>query len=392
VTPRERVQIALAGGRPDRVPFAPEIDYDVIAIAAGREPWEFTHCSAVERAEMTAIFHLRYDSDLWLCWGGPSYKRQSEREIVRQGDTVYYLDKRTGRRYRIDRLGDLHTEDDTTVVLGDSGEPIAEREAAIWVAGGPYPRAVEVESDIEELYGPVPPPEHWLEDGHLSAVEYLLPRYGQTHFLSFSTNTIFADALDLFGGFQEGLIALHTKRDLFHKALEHIVEWKKSRIVAGARLGAPGIMPIEYCAGADTISPAAYREFVMPYEREIVAEAHQHGMKVYIWYLGDLMPLLEDIAATGVDAIYGEQGRKQYSADVVEMRRRLGERTCLVGFNDEDALIAGDFAALERDMARQIEGAGRDGAFIMGTTYVTEATPPEHLARYVEILQRLGKY
>lgn len=392
MTPKERVRIALAGGKPDRVPFVPEVDYDVVARAAGREPWEFTYADQLTRAQMHEAFYHRYPSDLWLCWGAPSNKRLSQRQIVREQDGVYYLDKCTGRRFRINRRGDLLDESGQTIVLGENGEVIDEQSAAIWVANGPYPRPVESESDIEELLGPVPPPQFWIEDGHLATLAYLLPRYGERHFLSFSTNTIFADALDLFGGFQEGLVALYSKRALFHKALETIVEWKKSRVRAGASLGGPGIMLIEYCAGADTISRAMYREFVLPYERAVVAEAHRLGMQAYIWYLGALMPFLEDIAETGVDAIYGEQGRKGYEADVVEMRRRLGDGICLVGFNNETDMIEGNREALAAEIARQIEGAGRNGAFMMGTTYITEDTPPEHLDYYIETVQRLGRY
>jgi len=106
-----------------------------------------------------------------------------------------------------------------------------------WLASEGYPRAVETEEDIAELLGPAPPPDHWVQDGFLSNLEYLLPRCGQTHFLTFPLNTIFADVLDLFGGFAEGLVALYTKRALFHRALEAIVEWKVSRLRDAAPAG-----------------------------------------------------------------------------------------------------------------------------------------------------------
>ena len=92
---------------------------------------------------------------------------------------------------------------------------------------------METEDDIVELLGPVPSLEHWVDDGFLSSLEYLLPRHGQTHFVAFPLNTIFADVLDLFGGFQEGLIAMKKKSRLFHKALEAIVERMRARSQRG---------------------------------------------------------------------------------------------------------------------------------------------------------------
>ena len=261
-----------------------------------------------------------------------------------------------------------------------------------WLTSNSYPRAVETEDDIAEMLGPAPPPEYWIEDGFLYTLEYLLPRYGETHFLMFPLNTIFAEVLDLFGGFQEGLIALHTRRALFHEALAAIVEWKLSRLRAGASLGAPGTWMIEYAAGADTISPDTYREYVLPYEQEVVREAHRLGLKVYLWYLGDVMPLLPDIGRLELDAFFPEQGRKGYEVDMVEIRRRLGDGICLIGFNNERDLMAGNREALARELERQIQGAGPDGAFIMGTTIVTEEVALQHMDFYIETLRRPGGY
>ena len=389
---KERVRIALAGGMPDRVPFAMECDYDYLAVAAGREPWEFIYADCEERVRIHESFYQRHPSDLWKCWGGPSRSRMRKREIVLEQGRPHYLDKRTGRRYAIDRRGGLLDERGQAIALGPDGLAIDERETARWVASNGYPRAVESAADIEELLGPVPPVEHWIEDGFLSTLELLLPRYGATHYLMFPLNTIFADALDLFGGFQEGLAALHTKRELFHRALETIVQHKISRLRAGASLGAPGAWMIEYCAGSDTISPAMFREFVLPYEQEVAREAHRLGLQVYLWYLGHLMPFLPDMRTLEVDGLFPEQGRKGYETDIVEMRRQLGERICLIGYNDEKQLIAGDRAALTAEIERQIRGAGRHGAFMMGTTIITEDTPLEHVDFYIETVERLGRY
>jgi len=81
-----------------------------------------------------------------------------------------------------------------------------------------------------------------------------------------------------------------------------------------------------------------------------------------------------------------------YEVDIVEMRRQLGDRMCLIGFNSERDLIEGHREALAREIERQIQGAGRHGAFIMGTTIVTEDTPLEEMDYYIETVRRLGQY
>jgi len=56
VLPRERVQIALEGGQPDRVPFLLECDHDYMAKAAGREPWEYIYADSLEQARIHEDF------------------------------------------------------------------------------------------------------------------------------------------------------------------------------------------------------------------------------------------------------------------------------------------------------------------------------------------------
>ena len=390
--PKKRVQIALEGGKPDRVPFLLECDFDYMAKAAGREPWEYLYAGSLEQAQIHEAFFRRHPSDLWKCWPGPSRANLSRWQVIRREGRVFYTRAETGQRYEINRRGDLLDERGGPVTRTWRGEPVEEEGQRDWLAGRVYPRPVETEDDILELLGPAPPPEFWIEDGFLSNLEYLLPRYGQTHFLMFPLNTILADALDLFGGFREGLIALHTQRALVHKALELIVQWRVSRLQAGASLGAPGTWMIEYAAGADTISPAMAQEFVFPYEQAVIREAHRLGLKVYIWYLGHVMPLVPDIGQLGVDALFPEQGRKGYEVDIVEIRRQLGDEICLIGFSNEQDLIDGNRQALAQEIERQIQGAGRDGAFMMGTTIVTEDVALQHVDDYIEAVHRLGQY
>jgi hypothetical protein len=389
--PKERVRIALEGGRPDRVPFLLECDYDYLTKAAGRQLWEWTCADCLERAQIHEAFYRRHPSDLWKCWAGPSRLGRQPHEILLVDDRIVYLDLESGQKYDLSSRGQLLDDQGTPLTYRWDGQLVPEGEGG-WLASDGYPRPVQTEDDILELLGPAPPPAYWTECGFLSTLEYLLPRHGDEHFLMFPLNTIFASTLDLFGGFAQGLIALHTNRQLLHKALQAVVEWKLSRLRAGASMGAPGMWMIEYAAGADIISPDTYREFVFPYEQAVLREARRLGLKSYLWYLGDVMPLLPHIAELELDAFFPEQGRKGYAVDIVEIRRQLGDEICLIGFNNERDLITGDRDALAREIDRQIRGAGQDGAFIMGTTIVTEEVDPLNMDYYIETVGRLGRY
>jgi uroporphyrinogen-III decarboxylase len=103
----------------------------------------------------------------------------------------------------------------------------------------------------------------------------------------------------------------------------------------------------------------------------VVREAKRMGLKVLLWFLGDCMPLLEDIVELGVDALVVEQPRRGYSSDVGEIRRRVGQRLCVFGWTPELAMIKSDRQAIRRAVETQIRAAGLEGAFVMGTTYLT---------------------
>jgi len=159
VLPRERVRIALEGGQPDRVPFLLECDYDYMARAAGREPWEYIYADSLEQARIHEDFYRRHPSDLWKCWGGPSRSWLKCWQIVREQGAVFYLDTRTGRRFEIDRRGGLLDPHGRPITLNRDGEPV---DGTAWLASDGCPRAVETEEDIAELLSPAPPPDYWV--------------------------------------------------------------------------------------------------------------------------------------------------------------------------------------------------------------------------------------
>lgn len=391
MTPKQRTEIALSGGMPDRVPTVLEFDFDYLVKISGLELWQYTYGDGLTRACMQEALFLRHPTDLWLCRTGPSIARQQQREIVRHDGQAYYLDKRTGRRFRLTAAGDLLGDHGQPVALGPNGE-VYDKTGTNAPLSARHPRPIESEADIVEALGPTPPVSYWIEDGWFATIQHLLPRYGEERFLAFTLNNIFAQAVDLFGGYEEGLVAMASNPRLFHRALEAITAQKLSRLRAGASLGAPGVWLISYYAGADTISPRSFEEFVLPYKREVVREAQRLGLKVWIWFLGDVMPMLPHVVAIGPDGLFPEQGRKGYEVDMAEVRRRVGDRMCLIGFNSEADLIAGRRAALTRGIAEQIEGAGGDGAFIMGTTILNAEVDPEHLDFYLATTREVGRY
>ena len=147
-----------------------------------------------------------------------------------------------------------------------------------------------------------------------------------------------------------------------------------------------------YYQGADTISPKTYAEVVFPCEQEVCQEARDAGLFVLNWYLGDLMPMLDQVMQLPLDALVLEQGRKGYETDPVAIRERVGPHFCLFGYGYEQDYCEFRRERLTAELQRQIEGAGRGGAFVAGTPIMPPDARPEAVDFYFAEARRLGQY
>ncbi len=120
-------------------------------------------------------------------------------------------------------------------------------------------------------------------------------------------------------------------------------------------------------ASSTVISPKIFTVFVAPYDREIIAEAHRVGQKVVYHTCGGMMPILEQIADMGPDAMEtftppslgGDTGLR-------EAKERIGERVCMIGGFDQARFFQGCTTDDTRRAVREcFEEAGDGGGFIL---------------------------
>ena len=179
------------------------------------------------------------------------------------------------------------------------------------------------------------------------------------------------------GGIYETMTAIMDSPDLVEALMDAILDSYEGRIKVSANAGADLIWHGAYNEGADTISPDLWRRLIYPRHERMVKMCHNAGMKAVCWFLGDCLPLIEDIARAGYDLLAIEQSRGTYSSDVGEMRRRVGKDLCLTGWVPEMAMIRGDRDEITRCVEEQVEAAGRDGAFIFSTSMLDSSVDPD---------------
>jgi len=120
-------------------------------------------------------------------------------------------------------------------------------------------------------------------------------------------------------------------------------------------------------ASTTVISPKLFREFVAPYDSALIAAAREAGIRIVYHTCGGMMPILEDIADMGPDAMETftppEMGA---DVDLAEAKRRIGGRVCMIGgFNQAHYFKDCAPEATRAYVRRCFEAAGGGGGYIL---------------------------
>jgi uroporphyrinogen decarboxylase len=120
-------------------------------------------------------------------------------------------------------------------------------------------------------------------------------------------------------------------------------------------------------ASTTVISPRLFEKFVAPYDTKLIALAHEAGQRIVYHTCGGMMPILEQIASMGPDAMEtftpADMGG---DVDLVEAKRRVGDKVCIIGGFDQFHFFTGCTPEATRaEVRRCFEAAGGGGGYIL---------------------------
>lgn len=159
------------------------------------------------------------------------------------------------------------------------------------------------------------------------------------------------------------------------------------------RLAQTGIQAIQYSqdwAGIG-LSPEHFREFILPYDVEVIKAAHRAGLLVTYHLCGKGAHLMELLVDTGTDALEtltpaGNGG----DFDLAETKRRVGSRVCLYGGFNERVFLKDDPQAVIAETRRCLEAAGEGGGYILRTAGQVFEARPELIALMAKTAREYG--
>jgi uroporphyrinogen decarboxylase len=136
------------------------------------------------------------------------------------------------------------------------------------------------------------------------------------------------------------------------------------------------------------VSPAVLRKFFFPWLRRIGNIARSHGKPLIYHTDGLLYSVMEEIIACGVDAIHPIEPK---AMKLAEVKRRYGDRLCLIGNIDVDLLARGSREEVREQVKQNIETAGYNGGYCLGSgNSIPEYVNFENYAAMLEACREYG--
>jgi len=381
--PRQRMTIALDGGRPDRAPVAPYIwGAEYLWKLLGVPIWQAQHGS-LSALDYCAAIQRRHDFD-WvipLGWGDGFLEGK---QVAEEAGRVLVADTGSGRRWEYLRDGHRLVE------LGPDGAAKPERVV--------IPSVIEAEppATIAEV-------DAWFERTGTDPVAATMAYAGRRapaalrdsfpdHFLAAEVGAPFHPVCFALG-FETALVMLHETPGAFCHMSERLTAGLPALCRWVASNGFDAGMSCDSWASADIISPDTYRNWIAPLHRRVADELHRAGLKAILYNTGNVLPFLAAMKEMGWDALSVEERVKGVEIPIGDVREAVGPGQCLFGNFDAYALLRGDRAEIESEIHRQFDAAGRDGAFVMGTgSPVCDGTDPEVIDFWLDTVHRVCCY
>jgi uroporphyrinogen decarboxylase len=179
---------------------------------------------------------------------------------------------------------------------------------------------------------------------------------------------------------------LYQRPELLHRILRVNARAVVALLNAQIEAGAQAVMIFDTWGGS--LSAPAYREFSLAYIAEVLAQLkhEQDGVRVpSIVFTKGGGQWLEEIAATGCDCV-----GLDWSAELGDARRRIGERVALQGNLDPMVLLSTP-DVVRREAARVLESYGRGSGHVFNLGHgILQHTPPENVAALTAAVHELS--
>lgn len=241
---------------------------------------------------------------------------------------------------------------------------------------------------------PAPKGKDFFPPWHFDTIKHVRDRVGQEVSVQgeiFSPFSQFMEMLD----YTNGLMALMDDPGKVKACLDALSDGAIELACGQAAAGADAILLSSAFAGGGLISRAHYREFVLPYEKKVIAGIKaRYDIPVYTHTCGAIGDRLDLMEATGTNGIDTLDPPPLGTVELADAKRQTAGRLFLKGNLDPVNVVLMGTPETTFAAARQcIETAGPGGGYILSTACsVAPAAPPANILKLREAIEKFGSY
>jgi uroporphyrinogen decarboxylase len=193
----------------------------------------------------------------------------------------------------------------------------------------------------------------------------------------------------LLRGTYVALLELRTDKAFIHKLLKLSTEASKLFGVATVNYGADVVVVADPTASSSVISPDMFKEFSLPYIKEILSAVKKAGAVPSLHICGKTEPILSEMAISGARVL-----EVDFPVDLARAKSIVGRQVCLEGNIDPSGiLLNGDVSKVMWSSKECIEKAAVGGGFILSSgCEVPLDAPIENLKAMVKAARTYGLY
>ena len=195
-------------------------------------------------------------------------------------------------------------------------------------------------------------------------------------------------------GLENLLMAYLDNPDLARRLARLVIGYKRRIVERAIEEGADVVLTGDDYAwkAAPMMSPALFREFVLPYLREIVDLVKSKGIPFMKHTDGNLWPIMDMMVDAGIDALHPIE--PVAGMDIGEVKAKYGDRIALVGNIDcAELLPRGKVADVVEAVKETIAKAGAGGGYILSSSNsIHHSVNPQNFRAMVEAARQYGRY
>lgn len=209
---------------------------------------------------------------------------------------------------------------------------------------------------------------------------------------------LFELAWELYG-MEQLLIDMMINKSFVHRLVQKILAVQKGLYSALLDAAGPYVQIVQTADdyGSQTgplISPALYREMIMPYRMELNELIRSKAPQAYIQHhtCGSVYLLMDELIETGIDILNPVQPLAA-DMDSARLKQEFGDRMSFHCAVDIQQAMGGTMSDVEAEVRARIGALGPGGGYILATcSNVQPDTPPENVLTMLETAREVGRY